>query len=147
MRNSLILYKMSEHDAILFANTAFYAAFTSRDMEAMDAVWAKDKPVSCIHPGRVAIAGRDAVLRTWHAIMGNPESPHISCHTEKVHLHGDTALVTCVEQLVMSSGVQFLGATNVFVRTGSLWVLVHHQAGPAQVDPKTVEPARKVPLN
>ncbi len=138
---------MSEHDAILFANTAFYAAFSARDAGAMDEVWAKDKAVSCIHPGRVAIVGRDAVLRSWQAIMGNPESPRITCHAEKVQVRGDVALVMCVEKLVMASRVEFLAATNVFVRAGSLWAMVHHQAGPAQVDPRVAEPARKAPLN
>ncbi len=126
---------MSEYDAILFANAAFYAAFTSRDTSAMEKAWAHDKPVSCVHPGRVAITGRDAVMRSWQAIMGNPDSPGISSHGEKVHLHGDLAVVTCVEQLTLGSGRQYLAATNVFARAGALWFLVHHQAGPLQGDP------------
>ena len=126
---------MSQYDAILFANAAFYAAFTARDTSAMEQAWAHDKPVSCVHPGRVAITGRDAVLRSWQAIMRNPESPGISSHMEKVQLHGDLAVVTCVEQLTLPSGRQFLAATNVFVRAGALWFLVHHHAGPFQGDP------------
>lgn len=126
---------MSEYDAILFANAAFYAAFTARDMSAMEHAWAKDKPVTCLHPGRVAIIGREAVLRSWQAIMGNPDSPGISSHAEKVQLYGDLAVVTCVEQLTLASGRQFLAATNVFARSGALWFLVHHQAGPLQGDP------------
>jgi ketosteroid isomerase-like protein len=138
---------MSEHDAILFANAAFYAAFTARDMAALEKVWAKDKPLSCVHPGRSAITGREAVMRSWRAILDNPEAPRISCHGEKIQVHGDTAVVTCVEQLALASGAQFLMATNVFVRTGSIWAMVHHHAGPVQVDPGSIAAERKPALN
>jgi ketosteroid isomerase-like protein len=138
---------MSEHDAILFANAAFYAAFAAHDMDAMENAWAKDRPISCIHPGRTALAGRDAVMRSWTAILGNPQTPRISCHAEKVYAHGDVAVVTCIEQFALPSGEQFLMATNVFVRAGAIWTMVHHQAAPVQIDPGTVEPPEKPALN
>lgn len=138
---------MSEHDAILFANTAFYAAFAARDAEAMEKAWAKNRPVSCIHPGRPVIAGWDAVMRSWRAILDNPESPRITCHDAKVHLHGDMALVTCVEQVAVRDGVMFLMATNAFVRTGALWFLVHHQAGSVHIEPGTIQAEPKQPIN
>lgn len=138
---------MSEHDAILFANSAFYAAFSAHDVHAMEKVWAADKAVSCIHPGRTAITGRDAVLRSWQAILGNPEVVRITPYAEKVHVQGDLAFVTCVEQVVIASGPQYLAATNIFVRKGAIWTMVHHQAGPAEVDPRLVETAQKPPLN
>jgi len=37
--------------AALFANEAFYRAFADRDIDAMDALWARGEPVLCIHPG------------------------------------------------------------------------------------------------
>lgn len=138
---------MSEHDAILFANAAFYAAFATRDIDAMENAWAKDRPVSCTHPGRTALIGREAVMRSWHAILGNPESPRISPHAERVHVHGDIALVTCVEQLILPSGAQFLTGTNVFARIGAIWVMVHHQAGAVQIDPGVVVTEQKPALN
>lgn len=138
---------MSEHDAILFANAAFYAAFTARDMAALEEVWAKDRPLSCVHPGRTAITGGEAVMRSWRAILENPQAPKISCHGEKIQVHGDTALVTCIEQLAMASGAQFLMATNVFVRTGSIWAMVHHQAGSVQIDPGSIVAERKPAIN
>ena len=42
---------MPEHAAVLFANDAFYLAFANRDYDAMDVIWARDAPVTCIHPG------------------------------------------------------------------------------------------------
>ena len=57
---------MSEHAAVNFANEAFYVAFSTRDLEAMDALWARQAPVTCIHPGWNALTGRDAVMESWH---------------------------------------------------------------------------------
>ncbi|MGE4062980.1 MAG: nuclear transport factor 2 family protein [Rhodospirillaceae bacterium] len=138
---------MSDHDAILFANAAFYAAFTSRDISAMDKVWAKDRPVSCIHPGRAVVKGRDAVMRSWSAILGNPEALRVSCHADNVNTYGDVAVVTCIEKVGLGTGVQYLVATNLFARAGSVWVMVHHQAGGAQIDPASLKAEEKAQLN
>jgi len=126
---------MLERDAVLFANTAFYAAFASRDVAAMDRVWAKDRTVTCAHPGRPAIQGRKAVMESWRAILSNPHQPQAECCAEQAAIYGDTAVVTCIERL----DDQYLAATNVFVKTGPVWSMVHHQAGPANVDPKALE--------
>ena len=55
---------MSELDAVLFANEAFYRAFADRDMDAMEDLWAASGPVCCIHPGWEAIYEREPQLRT-----------------------------------------------------------------------------------
>ena len=56
---------MSELDAILFANEAFYRAFADREMSAMVDVWATEAPVSCIHPGWGLLEGLEEVLGSW----------------------------------------------------------------------------------
>lgn len=66
---------MSDHQAILFSNEAFYQAFAERDMDAMDAIWADDDAVACIHPGWQPLEGREAVLESWRAILSNADSP------------------------------------------------------------------------
>lgn len=129
---------MSDHDAVLFANSAFYTAFSGRDQDAMSDVWSKTKPVSCIHPGWNIIYGRDEVLRSWQGILRNPNSPKVKVHNERVTISGETAVVTCIEEL---NGRQFCVSTNIFVREGSTWRLVHHQGGPANVDPRALEPS------
>ncbi|MDX2145298.1 MAG: nuclear transport factor 2 family protein [Rhodospirillaceae bacterium] len=129
---------MSERDAILFANSAFYTAFNMRDAAAMEEVWAKDKPVSCAHPGWAILYGRDDVMKSWRGILKNPNAPKIHCHNERVENLGDVAIVTCIEDL---NGRQFLAATNIFARHGSAWHLIHHHAGPANVDPQSLEPS------
>lgn len=110
---------------VLFANEAFYAAFANRDYAAMDRLWSRRHPVSCIHPGRRALIGRDAVMHSWQGILGHPSSPRIRCRDPAAFLQGEVAYVLCYE--VLDSG--FLIATNVFVREDDAWCLLHHQAG------------------
>lgn len=121
-----------DHEAVLFANEAFYRAFAARDLPAMEEVWARHCPVACIHPGWGPLHGREAVMRSWAGILGNPQSPVVTCLGAKVVLFGDTAMVTCFETLTSD----VLIATNLFVRQGHLWKLVHHQAGPTSARPE-----------
>ena len=122
---------MSESDAVLFANEAFYLAFASRDVDAMEGVWATAEPVACIHPGWQALIGREAVLDSWRGILSNPDSPPVRCHNARALVLGDAALVLCYEEV----GGAVLVATNTFRREGRAWKLVHHQAGPCQTPP------------
>ena len=120
-----------DHDAVLFANEAFYRAFATRDLAAMGEVWARHCPVACIHPGWEPLLGREEVMRSWERILGNPESPAISCRDAHATVFGDSALVVCFE--AVPGG--FLIASNLFVRLGAVWKLVHHQAGPTNGQP------------
>ena len=113
---------------MLAANALFYAAFSRRDIPAMEALWARAEPVTCIHPGWNALIGRDEVLQSWRAILGNPASPSVECSGESAHVAGDVAWVLCTE--AAPDGEVQLVATNVFRREdGGQWRLCHHQAG------------------
>ena len=122
---------MADREALLFANEAFYRAFVDRDMAAMEEVWSATAPVACIHPGWGALTGREDVLESWAAIISNPDSPDVRVHAPEPHLHGDVGFVVCYEEIAG----QYLIATNVFVRDGSVWRMVHHQAGPTAAVP------------
>ena len=113
-------------DEVLAANAAFYAAFASRDEAAMDALWSRRVPVTCIHPGWNVLAGREMVMESWEAILSNPGQPRIVGGGAQVQVLGETAIVTCRELVAGNP----LAATNVFVREAGRWVLVHHHAGP-----------------
>jgi predicted nuclease with RNAse H fold len=117
---------MTDKDKVLSANLEFYRAFTLRDVGAMEALWAHALPVACIHPGWMALRDREAVMRSWHDILANPEAPRIMCHDEDAMLYGDIAIVTCEESLDDNT----LVATNIFAREDGAWRLIHHQAGP-----------------
>ncbi|MBV8776407.1 MAG: nuclear transport factor 2 family protein [Alphaproteobacteria bacterium] len=116
---------MTDSDAVLAANLQFYRAFTMRDADAMDALWARHAPVACVHPGWPPLTERDAVIESWRNILSGPQSPRIACYDERVFLYGDTALVICEEEL--DGGT--LIASNWFVRENGGWRMAHHQAG------------------
>ncbi len=116
---------MDEHDAVLLANAAFYRIFAEGDAPAMDALWAKRAPVACIHPGWTALSGRERVMQSWREIFHSGPPP-IRCSDARAHLYGEVAVITCCEAI--DGGV--LAATNIFVREGGDWRMVHHQAGP-----------------
>jgi hypothetical protein len=115
---------VADREALLFANEAFYRAFADRDMAAMEEVWSETAPVACIHPGWGALTGREDVLE-------------VQVLAPEVILHGDVGFVVCYEEIAG----QYLIATNAFVRDGSIWRLVHHQAGPTADVPEPEETA------
>lgn len=112
---------MSE-EAVRDANRAFYNAFNERDIDAMDRLWARGAPVTCIHPGSNLLRGRETIMESWRAILANPAQPRVIGSVEDVQLRGDTAVVVGRE-LVSGSP---LVVTNVYVRENDGWKLVHH---------------------
>ena len=124
---------MSQRPAILFANDAFYTAFATGDLAAMDAAWAKRAPVCCIHPGWTALTDRDSIMESWRGILnagpegGRRQTAAIRCVRPKVFLLGDAAWVACYE--ILPNGI--LIATNIFIPEDGAWHMVHHHAGPA----------------
>lgn len=126
---------MSECAKLLFANEAFYHAFRNRDVEAMDAVWAKSSAVACIHPGWSALSCRDDVIASWRGILSNPQSPQIACRQPTARVIGEVGLVVCYEKFGEHMGGTVLVATNLFAREGGNWKLIHHQAGPCDPAP------------
>ena len=96
----------------------------------MDDLWSLDHPVSCIHPGWGPLFDRSEVLSSWAAILGAPEAPDISCVNPTVRPYGDLGTVICFEKL--PGGI--LVATNIFVRQGSLWKMIHHQGAPTSAE-------------
>jgi len=117
---------MSDTEAVLFANEAFYRAFADGDARAMASVWAARDEIACLHPGWGPVFGRDEVLASWSAIFAAPQPPGIACLDARARIHGDAAFVICFEQLPGGR----LVATNLFAREGAVWKMIMHQAGP-----------------
>jgi len=134
---------MAGHEAILFANEAFYRAFADRDIDAMDAVWAGADNVTCIHPGWGLLEGRDQVMQSWLAILSNENAPNITCHGAQAFVHGDVAYVVCYEKIDDT----VLIVTNVFVQEGRRWRMLHHQSGPTSDAPPDDDESPQGPLN
>ena len=116
---------------VLFANDAFYRAFSARDINAMSALWACEQPVFCLHPSWPALFGREHVLESWARILGNPQAPSVTAYGAKVIAFGDAATVVCYEQL--AGGVCI--ASNGFVLEDNAVRMVWHQSGRCEAPP------------
>jgi ketosteroid isomerase-like protein len=121
---------------VLVANDAFYAAFSAADLALMDALWAREHSVTCTHPGRAVLESREAVMASWHLIFRSGQRLRAAADGASVCLSGAMAVVTCYERLRNARGQQLgvLAATNVFVREGEDWKLVHHHASGLATD-------------
>lgn len=133
---------MQEHADILFANEAFYHAFQLKDVAAMEALWARAAPVACTHPGWPSLNGREQVMQSWAAILGNPDTRAIATRGARAYRYGDAAFVTCYEVI----GGSVLAATNFFVREDGAWKMAHHQAGPCNLPPTDLPEEEEAPL-
>ncbi|MGW4625949.1 nuclear transport factor 2 family protein [Streptomyces rubiginosohelvolus] len=125
------------------ANTAFYEAMERGDYEALSACWlpGEDLTVSCVHPGWPVLTGRGEVLRSYALIMANTEYIQFFLTDVNIAMTGDTALVTCTENILSGGPAeegdalgplvgQLVVATNVFRRTPDGWKLWSHHGSP-----------------
>ncbi|MEU6618203.1 nuclear transport factor 2 family protein [Streptomyces sp. JL1001] len=125
------------------ANTAFYEALERGDHEELSDRWlpGEDLTVSCVHPGWPVLTGRGEVLRSYALIMANTEYIQFFLTDVNIAMTGDTALVTCTENILSGGPAeegnalgplvgQLVVATNVFRRTTDGWKLWSHHGSP-----------------
>lgn len=112
--------------AVLAANRAFYDAFNERDVEAMAQLWSQSDDVVCIHPHRAVISGHREVMRSWRAILTNPDQPRIVFATETPRIIGEIGIVAGREVV---AGVPIV-ATNLYRREAGIWKIIHHHGSP-----------------
>ncbi|MFF6997826.1 nuclear transport factor 2 family protein [Streptomyces sp. NPDC008313] len=141
-------------EAVERANTAFYEALERGDFEELSSLWLAPRDtsdddiegaaavVSCVHPGWPVLNGRGEVLRSYALIMANTEYIQFFLTDVHVSVTGDTAVVTCTENILSGGPApeegdelgplvgQLVVATNVFRRTGDGWKLWSHHASP-----------------
>lgn len=118
------------------ANEAFYKALESRDLSAMDRVWAHDESASCVHPGWHRLDGWTEIRRSWENIFANARPWNVYCEEIRVQVSGDLAWVTCVEAITPFGAdpdeeTARMQATNVLARRDGRWLLLHHHASPS----------------
>jgi ketosteroid isomerase-like protein len=128
-------------DAVLAANQAFYDAFAARDVEAMEALWSREGPVACIHPGWNPLLDRDEIMAAWSAILRNPDAPDIRVENAIALILGDTAMVVCHERV----GGALLACTNLFRLEQGTWRMVLHHAGPVGEEPLSRDDGAPLP--
>ena len=121
-----------EPAAVADANAQFYRAFEALDLAAMDAAWAHDDDVKCVHPGWPLLTGWGAVRESWQAIFANTEEMRCTIADVRVVIHGHLGWVTCTENILSDVrgrvSVTAILATNLFARLPDGWRMVHHHA-------------------
>ncbi|WP_404817040.1 nuclear transport factor 2 family protein [Streptomyces thermolineatus] len=134
----------AEAEAVLKANQAFYDAMETGDLAALEALWLSGPQaasVTTVHPGWPVLRGRDEVLRSYALIMANTEYIQFFLTDVEVGVAGDTALLSCTENILSSNPGEEDGtvgnligglvvATNVFRRTPAGWQLWSHHGSP-----------------
>lgn len=133
-----------ESERVRLANAAFYKAFESLDVLQMADVWRRGEHVRCVHPGGELLSGYNAVMRSWEEIFSNTISIRFDLSNLSIHLRGELAWVTLLENVSVSAhtglsrGVMI--ATNVFEHAEDRWQLIHHHAAPSPVGPPAAHP-------
>ncbi|MBN3931803.1 nuclear transport factor 2 family protein [Streptomyces verrucosisporus] len=132
-------------EAVEAANAALYDAVERGDLDALAETWLHDD-VSVVHPGWPVLTGRDEVLRSYALIMANTEYIQFFLTDVEVSVAGDTALVTCTENILSGGPAEEDGsagplvgglvvATNVFRRAeGGRWRVWAHHGSPVLVE-------------
>ncbi|GLF96071.1 nuclear transport factor 2 family protein [Streptomyces yaizuensis] len=130
----------SDIEEVEAANTAFYETMERGDFDTLSGLWLDDE-ISCVHPGWPVLSGRGEVLRSYALIMANTEYIQFFLTDVKVAVAGDTALVTCTENILSGGPAEAAGelgplmgqlvvATNVFRRTPDGWRIWSHHGSP-----------------
>ena len=136
--------KLSAEDAVRAANRRFYAAFESLDLAEMEAVWAHDDSVECVHPGWDLLLGWAEVRERWARIFSNTKRVRIVLTGELVRVEGNVGWVACTANVTTASAEDFdeavVQATNIFVqRNGDWFLVVHHASAVPANSPPTVQ--------
>lgn len=126
-----------EIQAIAQANQAFYRAFETLKIEAMEQVWSKDTDIQCGHPGWRILRGWGPVMESWKRIFENTPSVRFTLTDVKIEVRGELAWVTQYENLASSiEGQTFSAAiltTNMFQKTADGWrMILHHGSSVSQ---------------
>lgn len=149
-------------EAVEAANTALYEAVERGDLEALEERWLDPATelggfeedtedfdfaeVSVVHPGWPVLTGRGEVLRSYALIMASTEYIQFFLTDVEISVLGDTALVTCTENILSGGPNEEDGsvgpligglvvATNVYRRTrAGSWKLWARHGSPVLVE-------------
>jgi len=112
------------------ANSRFYRALESADLELMTALWSHGPETTCAHPGRPPLIGWTAIEASWRAIFAAGGNPQIILTEERVVRRGSLGWVTAAENMISDGHTGAATAINLFEHDGRHWRMVAHHAAP-----------------
>ncbi|MHB1083609.1 MAG: YybH family protein [Thiobacillus sp.] len=118
------------------AESAFYAAFEARNLDAMMAVWANDDSIACIHPLAAPLNGRAAVAAGWHSMF--EAAGQFRMQMEVAHEIRKASQIIRIVREYLTIGEEAesrppILATNVYRKDADGWRMILHHASPLQV--------------
>jgi ketosteroid isomerase-like protein len=137
------LAAMSDREALIQANQAFYQAFESLDIEKMEPIWLRDSKIVCIHPGWRKLTGWGPIMNSWERIFDGAFEMKFELRDLHLLVSSDMAVVVTEENLTQrgydgTMRTQVL-ATNIYERVGNRWMMVLHHGSPV-IQPAGDEP-------
>ncbi len=119
-------------EGVTEANGRFYEAFSSLDIEQMGRAWETSSRAMCVHPGWKPLTGWESIRASWESIFEHANLMQFNITNLNIVMGGDSGWVTCMENItsvVEGRATQFaVWATNIFVRSGDGWLIIHHHA-------------------
>lgn len=118
------------------AELAFYAAFETRDLDAMMAVWGKDDSIVCIHPLAAPLNGHAAVAAGWHSMFEAATGFRVQVELAHEIREADRVIRIVREYLTIGQESEArppILATNVYRKDADGWHMMLHHAAPLEV--------------
>ena len=113
-------------EQVSFVNEAFYLAFESKDIAAMENIWADQEDLYCLHPGWHPLTGRKDIIESWRRILTNTAQPQISFDSpQNLRISDNSVAVICFER----SPQQNMIATNIYRKSSDRFQMILHQSG------------------
>lgn len=115
------------------AETAFYEALQSGDIEKLMACWADEDDIVCVHPGGPRLLGAGAIRAAFDAMFANGS---IQARADKVRIVESMgasvhSVLERIEVLTPEGPRHaYVIATNVYQKTAQGWRMVAHHASP-----------------
>lgn len=121
-----------DREDVLAANAAFYDAFERADLDGLGGTWERTDRAVCTHPGWGMLRGWEVIEGSFAAIFRDGRGLQFIVTDVAVEVEGDTAWVTCDENLWGEGLAGTVAALNLFVRDplDERWRMVAHHASP-----------------
>lgn len=129
-------------ESVRQANQAFYDAFESLDLGAMEAVWRRAPDIVCVHPGWRPLTGWGPIMNSWERIFDSMFEAKFEISEIQLTIRNDVAVMVVEEALTQrdydGTTRAVVITTNVFERVGEQWKLVLHHGSPVAMPPESV---------